>query len=372
MDSRSRRVLLLIKGLGLGGAERHLVDLAKHLIGDGLHVKVAYLLPNKDALVEELNASGVHVQCLEYAGALGRVAAFVRLLRLCRSYRPDVLHAHLPVPGTFARLLKPVFGFRLVYTEHNVYQRLNLASRLLSRLLNWLDDARISCSSAVQESLPWRSQVIENGIAVPEASYSDAHRASTRSRMGVPEGAIVILCVANLVKKKNHALLIRAFADVFRGLGEEAKTPLLWLVGQDGTERNVLGSLAVQLGVDRNVLFAGPQLDPRPFMAAADVYVMSSDFEGLPIALLEAMSFGLPAVVTNAGGMGRVVNDAGCGVVVNVGDQRGLAEGLHSLASDASKRSDMGRRARSVLKNRYSLRRCVEQIRLVYFPKGNP
>ena len=362
MSERPEKILMLIKGLGLGGAERHVADLAKTFVAEGRLVHVAYMLPNKDALVDELVGTGVQVSCLQYQGAIGRMTSFFRFVRLCKRLKPDIVHSHLPVAGFFARMAKVLCKVKVIYTEHNVIDRLSPVMRFAHRATHYLDDAAISCSRAVADSLRWPSIVIDNGIRIPNSDFRSAVRDEYRHSLGVEGDDCVILCVANLLPKKNHALLVNAFKALL-GRGDKA---LLFLAGQDATERHHLETLVAESGSACKVRFLGARKDILELLAAADIYCMSSDYEGLPLALLEAMAMQLPCVVTDAGGMGEVVRDAECGVVVPVGDLDGLVSGLVSLVNNPSERKVLGRKAREAIVRRFSIESCADRVITVY------
>ena len=360
------RIIQVIKGLGLGGAERHVVDVAIGLKALGYKTSVAYLIPEKDAMVKELRSNGIDVYCLGYSGFIGRMMCLFKFLALCAKLKPDVVHAHLPVAGLIARAAKIRFGYRGIYTEHNVQQRLTYFSRISQRLTSWIDDVTVSCSEGVARSLSRASLVISNGIAVPTPSQIEKYRAGARHQFGIPADAVVALCVANLLPKKNHELLLRAWARVVKKGTLRLDNRLLLLVGQDGSERQKLEKLAEILGVGPTVRFVGAQADVKPFMAMSDLYCMSSDFEGLPIALLEAMSFGLPTLVTDAGGMGDVVNSAQCGFVVRVGDESALVLRLEELLANGDARTAYGAAARAAVEKDYGIDDCVRKLDLIY------
>ncbi len=128
----------------------------------------------------------------------------------------------------------------------------------------------------------------------------------------------------------------------------------LWIVG-GGPEREPLEALAGELGVSANVTFWGERHDVARFFSAADVFTMSSVSEGLPMSLIQAMSVGLPSIVTDVGGMAEVVRDADCGLRVPVGDAAGYAEAIVQLASDPVRRADFAARAVSVYNAGFTL-----------------
>ena len=362
------KILQLIKGLGLGGAERHVVDLSLGLMEKGYDVQVAYLLPNKDAMVKEIEEAGIGVHCLGGRSRLGVEGLFL-LWRLLHEFRPDVVHAHLPVPALLARILKLRFGFKLVTTEHNLFPRYHWAVRCVHRITRRLDDVVISCSGEVSKALPWSSIVVENGLSTMALPVGQIPSALRRSA-SVPASAVVFICIANLLMKKNHALLVSAFAQAVRLAPDVMANARLVLVGQDGTERRSLERRVKDLSLDGLVHFFGPHPRAADLLREADVFCLSSSFEGLPIALLEAMCNGLPAVVTAVGGMPAAVVDGVSGYVVQKGDEGSFARALVLLAADSNLRTRMGVAARERVRERYSLEAMVESIAGLYASDG--
>ncbi len=347
------RILYFIKGLGLGGAERHLIDCAVASRDAGHEVHVAYLLPHKDHFVPELVSAGVPV---EQVGN-NPLAVF----RYLRKVRPDVVHAHLPVPSIYSRLFKPILKYGLVVTHHNMFHRQKASVRLGERLTHRLDDAGISCSAEVASSLPWQTEAIDNGIRIVDPV--DPPAGGLRGRLGLNDRAVIVLCIANLVAKKNHALLCRAFAEM------RAQTDLdchCVLIGQDGTEREKLERLVDELGCADRIHFWGADPDASLLASDADIFCLPSNFEGLPLSLLEAMSVGLPAVVTDAGGMPDVVEDGVHGRVVSRGDQQGLARALAELAGDEQLRARFGEQARRHVSANYNANAMFDRLAPIY------
>ncbi|MBN8442867.1 MAG: glycosyltransferase family 4 protein [Thauera sp.] len=358
------KILFFIKGLGLGGAERHVVDCAAELLRRGHDVAVVYVLPNKNALVEELERQGVKVFCVGTSAGFAFGSLLMRLSALVRTFQPDVLHAHLPVPGIIARLLKLRHGYRLVYTEHNVYERLHPLTRIAHRLTHSLDDCAISCSGPVAASLPWKSLVIENGIRVPEEQIGGGHVGGLRNRLGIDGDAVVFICIANLLHKKNHALLVDSFERAFGDFG--GSSAHLVLVGQDGTERAALEIRTRDFVSRRRIHFWGPHPNASELLAEADVFCLSSSFEGLPIALLESMAVGIPAVVTRVGGMPDCIAEGTTGFVVEPDDRDGFAEGMKRLYGDRNMRQRMGAGAYMLARAKFSQVRMMGSLAHCY------
>ncbi|GGQ93626.1 glycosyltransferase [Kitasatospora griseola] len=337
MTGGPARVLWLAKGLGRGGAEQLLVNCARHVDRSRFAVEVAYVLPHKDALVPALRAADVPVHCL--GAAPGRRWP-LRLRALLAERRFDLVHTHMPVPAVAARLLA---GRRkLVHTEHNLWERYRLPTRWANALTYRRNDAVIAVSHAVAAGIGRRRPddgwltVVHHGPDLGDAPAGPAARRAARAELGLPEDALVIGTVGNLTAKKDQASLLTAFA-LLRRTRPDARLVLVGAGPLEARLRELAGD---------GVLFAGSRGDVPALLPGWDVFCLSSRQEGLPVALMEAMTTGLPSVVTRVGGMPEVLDDGVEGRLVPPGDPAELAAALGGLAADPGLRERMGAAAR--------------------------
>jgi len=355
--SGRRRVLWLAKGLGRGGAEQLLVNCARHVDRERYEVEVAYVLPWKDALVPALEAAGVRVHCLG-----GGPAALWpwRLRRLLAGRRYDLVHTHMPVPAVAARLLS--YGRRaprLVHTEHNVWERYRPVTRWANALTYRRNAAVIAVSHAVAATIGRRRPgdwvtVVHHGPDLADAPAGPSARAAARAELGLPADALVVGTVGNLTAKKDQATLLAAFGLLRR----EDPSAVLVLIGGGPLEAE-LRALAGE-----SVVFTGSRPDVPALLPGLDVFTLSSRQEGLPVALMEAMTSGLPSVVTRVGGMPEVLDDGVQGFLVPPGDPVALAAALGRLAADEGLRGRLGAAARDRSKSFdvAGAQRSIEQV----------
>ncbi|MFI6445813.1 glycosyltransferase [Kitasatospora sp. NPDC050543] len=357
MTARTR-VLWLAKGLGRGGAEQLLVNCARHADTSRYEIEVAYVLPWKDALAPALEAAGIRVHCL--GGPPGTPASRGpasradprwpwRLRRLLAERRYGLVHTHMPVPAVAARLLAPGHARRprLVHTEHNVWERYRAATRWANALTYRRNDAVIAVSHAVGRTIPpgrrrpgdWL-HVVHHGPDLSGAPSGPGARARARAELGLPADAVVIGTVGNLTPKKDQDTLLTAYA----GLRRSHPLARLVLIGAGPLDAR-LRARAAELGLP-DVVFAGSRPDVPALLPGLDVFTLSSRQEGLPVALMEAMTSGLPAVVTRVGGMPEVLDDAGQGYLVPPGDPAALGGALARLVGDPALRARLGAAAR--------------------------
>jgi len=270
--------LVLIKGLGIGGAERLIADGAAFWDRQRYDYRVAYLLPWKDQVVPDLEALDVPVRCI--GSARGMRPVWLRNLRaLIREWDVDLLHVHSPSVAAQARLVKG--RIPLVYTEHNVVGSYRLPTRLANKATYWRNDAVIGVSDAVGESIvPYPgpdARVIPNGVS---AKFRPDEAAAARAELGISDRQSLIVHVGNIRPHKGHANLTEAIRHLVR---THADIVVASIGGEkhEGDLERVAGD-AEAAGVGEQVRFLGRRTDARAFIEAATVYVNPSDFEGLP------------------------------------------------------------------------------------------
>jgi glycosyltransferase involved in cell wall biosynthesis len=356
-------VLIVIKGLGRGGAEQLLASGVPYLDRQRYRYRFAYLLPWKDSLVAELEAAGLPVHCLDGGGAgwVGRLRALLRRERI------RLVHVHSPVAAAGARLVAGR-GVRVVYTEHNVWSRYHRATWAANLATFPRNDHVFAVSDMVRASVRYPGplrllpmppvETLHHGLDPATAGGFQAD--GVRAELGIPQDAPVVGSVANFKAAKDHATLLRAAALLRQAVPELR----LLLVGQGPLEAETR-RLAAELGLQGAVVFAGFRTDARRLAAAFDVFALSSTYEGLPIALIEAMALGRPAVVTRVGGTPEVVSDGAQGLLVPPRDPAALAAALLRLLGDPGLRASMGAAARSRALE-FDIRKAVRRMEQVY------
>ncbi len=355
-------VLMLAKGLGRGGTERLLCGTVRLLDPAAYRVEVAYLLPWKDALVPEVEAAGVPVHCLDAPHATS-VAWLGRLRRLVRERDIALVHTHMPAPAVAARLALPGRRPAFVHSEHNLWDRYRPATRAANRLTYGRNAAVIAVSEAVARSVGGARpvpEVVVHGVEAPTGPPGDP--AAARARLGLAHPADggqgpVVGTVGNFTAKKDHATLVRALAR----LGPEVRLVLVGL----GPLEEELRALVAREGLGGRVTFAGSRDDVAALLPAFDVFALSSRYEGLPIALLEAMAAGRACVATAVGGVPEVIEDGADGVLVAPGDPEALAGALAALLDDPARRARLGARAAARAED-FRLDAAVARIEAVY------
>lgn len=361
----SDRVLLLIKGLARGGAEQLLASALPYVDREQFEYEIAYVLPELDALAEEMRSAGISVTCLGDGGSvwLRRLRSFL----LERDF--DLIHSHLPLVSIGVRLVRPT-RTRLVYTEHNEWACYRGSTRTANLATFSRNDHVFAVSDHVRRSIRYpralrgllrmpRVETLLHGIDADAVAGWSA-RDGVRSELGIEAAAPVVGTVSNFRKEKALEDMVRAAAVVRRTVPDVRFV----LVGAGPTESRVR-ALASQLGLRDTVIFAGYRPDAPRVVTSFDVFTMSSIHEGLSIALVEALALGKPAVVTDAGGLSEVVEDGVQGYVVPPRDPSALAARVVSLLCSPYDRQRLGDAAR-VRARQFDIRSAVRRMEDVY------
>ena len=354
-------VLIVIKGLGLGGAEKLVAEGARLWDRDQFDYRVAFALPWKDALVPALEALDVPVLCMGTSRGF-LPPSWLRLRKLIEDQGVDLVHAHLPSVGVISRLVCRV---PIVYTEHNVAQSYRLPLRFANRASYGRNSRTIAVSQSVADSVAnypgSGARVIPNGV-VASVQPEDAEVA--RRELGLDGSTPLVVHVGNIRPHKGHANLIAAATHLRR------RSPSTKVVSIGGEKRagdlERVTSMAREAGEESTIRFLGSRTDALNFLAAADVVVNPSDVEGLPVSILEAMALSRPIVATAVGGVPTVVRHEQTGLLVPPRAPAALALAIDSLLDQPELAGKLGRSASSLVEKEYGLEGMVRAVEDVY------
>ena len=361
------RVFHLVKGLGRGGAETLLVRTALTLPGSSRRNGYGYFLPWKDALVPEIQARGCLVRCFSARNPAEMLVRLPELVWYLKKWQPDLIHCHLPLAGVIGRLAGKLLNVPVIYTEHNLQERYHPLTRLANRLTWTMQDRVIAVSQEVKESIlksmPANTGVhtVLNGVDCSKFIPLPSARSEIRSQLGLAESDFLVGTVAVFRKQKRLDLWL----EVAQRFLLEAPNAHFVLVG-DGPERPVVEELIARYNLTSRVILPGLKGEVLPFFCAMDAFLMSSDFEGLPVALLEAMACQTPAVATRAGGIGEVIVEPSQGLLAEKGDVPKLLEHLQNLYHDPELRSRVGENGRRRVEQAFSLDKMNTEIEHLY------
>lgn len=359
------KILLVITGLGVGGAERLVTALADRFSSQGHEVVLAYFHGGA-----ELVPSDDHIRLLNLKMTrtpFGVISAAWRLRKLILEFRPDVVNTHLVHANILSRLLRLITPIpKLVTSAHNTFEGGHL--RMLGyRLTNGLANASTNVSQEAVEAfersgaVPTGSMVaVLNGIDTDRFSYDEIERDRVRRELGCCESTQLILAVGRLEPQKDYPNLLRAFANVVAVMGDAR----LVIVGK-GRLRSELGSLSKSLGIDHCVAFLGVRHDVPSLMSASDVFVLSSAREGFGLVVAEAMACKRVVVATDCGGVSEVVGSSG--YLVHPKDSKELGQALiNAIHLPKAERARIGEKARERVESNFSLAAMADRYLEIY------
>lgn len=372
------------KAIPLGG-DRHIriVHLATRLIFAGMGQVVASLvrdLPSRryrSAIwcIEEADSLGQKLQSEGYKViALGRnrrrdFGLFFRIATLVRREQIDILHCHDDLSwfygtigarlGRISRILVTMHGRRPEFSRRHLWEQ---------RALAGLTKSVVCVSSYLRQQIiteigasPNKVVVVRNGIPLRLGQLRREQRQRARDIFGVPDSAIVVGSVGRLAEVKNLDLLIAAVADA------RAAVPVLRLVlvGEGPCQEHLIRKVTA-LGLSEVVIFTGLRNDVPELLPGFDLYVCSSDYEGVSLSILEAMAAARAVIATAVGGNPEIVHHNKTGILVERRNHRALAQALVELSRDAARRLQLGQQAKDAVEKIYGSDRMIDDYDALY------
>jgi len=384
---RKRTLLFVINSFSYGGSEKHLLDLISRL--DGCNVQSIVLSTDSDPFTERLK-DGCHSSVSVQSD--NSLKSFVDWFRMFRKIRPDVVvlvYGTLWMLPWLAAAAGWVAGVQKLYaiqhqptppppepqileikSTRDVLRRFfgKRVRRLLgARVPPYLCNKTICVSNAVRDTLihqyrfPARRMLtIHNGVSSVEFAPGRCDGMAIRTKLRIRADELVLVCISRLSPEKGVDVLINALSVLLRG----NLSCKLIIIG-DGYLQDKLMEQIEELNLGQNVFMEGFQEDVRPYLCAADAFVLPSYLEGLPFSVLEAMACGLPCVVTNVGGNSEAVTHHVNGLVVSPGSAEELVQAISYLLTQPQERTRMGNASRSRVLNEFDIEVGMSEIKRV-------
>ena len=359
-----KTVLFVIWSLGLGGAEQVVLRLASGL-DRRQFTPLICCLNEPGVFATHAERAGIEVIALHKRGAVD-LKMLIRLVRLMRERRVEIVHSHLWGANFWGRLAAGWAGVpAMIAHEHGMQPWRGRFHFLMDRWLAGRTNRILFASAQVMDGYlkqtgiaAAKCLVIPNGVAVSEVAHS---KAELRRQLGWSDHERVVVSVGRLSPEKGYDDLLTAFAATQR----QFPSARLVLIG-DGDQRPALQQLQGQLGLNGEVTFAGLQDDVSRWLAAADVYVQPSRREGLPLAVLEAMAAGLPVIATRVGDLGQLITDGRTGYLVPAEHPEALAQILTHVLTHLNQQWSVIEAAQQTVRQHYSSESMVRAVERVY------
>lgn len=352
-------VVHMIDELPRDGAEMLLLDLMRHR--DPRMRYVVLCLVRGGPLQPEFEKLGVPVVVF---GHRARIDPYLLggLIRWLRRERPGVVHTHLFLADSYGRLAARLAGVPAVFsTVHNIVgPGRGLLRRVLHQGLARWSTAVVGCGdeiaqSLVESGLP-RARVVSIPNGIDLLRFGGVDGDGVRQEFGVAAGRSLIGVVGRLHRQKGHDVLLHALA----GMSAAERERLACLVIGTGELDGELRGLSASLGLDACVIFTGMRTDVPRLVAGLDLFLMPSRWEGLPIALLEAMASRKAVLCSRVGSIPGVVRDGENGALIDTEDPVALRNGIQRLLAQPAVREEYGRRARAEAVERFDITRTAD------------
>ena len=359
---KNAAMMQVAPSLGYGGLERVVSTLSVALTTRGWSVSVHS--PGGVPFEEYLLAHGVPT--FRFPAPRPRLDTLLRaavpLSRDIRRLRPVVIHAHNPAATAATRLATYLAGrptTPIVSTYHGVSdERLGSAARVLRHTASII----VGCGPGATDELASAGIPIDRVRTVPNGVERSAQVDTGRIRRDLEVGeSPLVVSVGRYSEQKNHELALHAFAHV---RGEQSNARLV-LVGE-GPLQHRLGALADELGVAESVVITGPRPDAPAIIAAADVFLLTSNWEAFPLVLLEAMSRGRAVVATRVRGTRDLVDDGVTGLLVEPGSARAVGAAITAVLSNPELGARLGAAASRRVGHEFSVDAMTRQYASIY------
>jgi len=358
----------VLHSLNVGGAEMLASRLAQQF-SDRFHVILA-CLDELGQLGRELRDKGFTVETYQRRPGLDwRCVGW--LTSVFRRHAVDLIHAHQYTPFLYSLLARLRHRrAAILFLEHGRHQPdYPRRKRIwMNRLLLRRRDRVLGVGEAVRQALivnegipADRVGVIYNGIPLSRYQTGPEVRSEVRTELGLAPDAFVLIQVARLDPIKDHATAVRTFARVLKH-----RPDAHFLIVGDGPERAAIQGLRQSLGLERQVHLLGTRTDVHRLLAAADVFLLTSTSEGIPLTVIEAMAAELPVVATNVGGLAEVVQDGVTGFLAPAGDDEGIESHILHLVADEVKRKRMGRHGQERATGEFTEEQMVRHYAVSY------
>ena len=346
------KICIIINNLGMGGAERLVIDDVNEMLRRGMPVKLITLKPEKDgkSLSGQCKISDSDWTKLDIKGIFDLIG-WIRLTKALIKEKPDLLITHLWFSNTLGRICGKLAGVRKVITfEHNVYDELKTGKMFfLDRILQSKSDKIIAVSEAVKKSLIRHNIHEKNIIVIPNGIDTSKFNDAAGANLGTK---FKFLFIGRLIYQKGIDILLEAFRQV---------NDAILIIAGDGDEKERLQDQAKDLEIQNRVLFLGNRIDVPELLVSADCFVLASRYEGLPMVLIEAMAAGKAIIVSDFDSAGEVIKNEENGLIVKRESVGELANAMNRIKSDQNLRNSLAQNAKKD-SEKFSIKNHIDRL----------
>lgn len=359
------KILYVIWSLGLGGAERVVISLAKGLDKTKFQPTVC-CLNGKGAFAHELEELGIKVIALNKKAGID-ISVASKIIKVIKNNKIDIVHTHLWGANFWGRIAAKLAGVKgIIVTEHNTDVWKSRLYFMFDKLLSRWTDRIIVVSNSVKDFYVSKGidekkiEVIYNGVEIEKLQGCKETRTLIKKEFGIKDDEKVLAIIGRLVPQKGHKYLFEALSQ----LNGSYKIKLL-VVGAGPIEKD-LRSTVCGLQLQGKVIFTGLREDVKDILSITNVLVMPSTREGLPMVALEAMAQGVPVIATKVGGVPDLVSDNETGILVESNNHFALKEALSKIIEDEGLTQRLGENAKKSVQEKFSIEGMLNKTQTLY------
>lgn len=347
------RILYVITGLGLGGAEKVVADLADQMNALGHDVKIAYLTGNVQI---KPASTDVEIIALHLNSAKHFLLASKKYRKLVKSFRPSVVHAHMVHANIFTRINRALCPVpKLICTAHSSNEG-GRVRMIAYRLTNGLSDINTNVSQEATQAMISKGAFTKKTVVTVYNGINLNNFKNNPKSIRLEQDTLNFITVGRFTDAKDYPNLINAFAILKKNNNRAIK---LTIVG-DGELRSQIESLIKELELDKDITLLGRRSDIPQLLSQADIFVLASKFEGFGLVVAEAMACECYVVATDSGGVAEVMGDTGH--LVPIQNSQALADALqNAIALSVEDRTQNNEKARARVEQLFSLETSVKR-----------
>lgn len=359
------KILYYITRSDWGGAQAHLLDLVSELSKKEIRCEV--VIGEKGLLYERLKELGIkvhHLETLAHAiNPISDIKAIIGLKRIIKQVNPDIVHLHSTKAGWIGRIAARIAKEKIIFTAHGwcftegVAERRRKFGIMIEKALSKITD-KVICVSKYDEALALREKVIKPEQVVTIYNGVRASEMKEVLKLDENDSIIKIVMVARFAAPKDQETLIRAMSFLDQDVH-------VYFIGAGDTIASAK-LLTKEKNLEKRVHFLGDKDHVVNYLKDANVFVLSSNYEGFPISIIEAMSVGLPIVASNVGGVSELVKHKVNGLLFDKGNVEELSSCLKMMISDELNRIEKGKQSKKLYEQQFTLENCIERTLAVY------
>ncbi len=367
------RVFHVIDHLGLGGAQTFLFDLVVAQQKIDRITPILCCLTESTWLSAQLEKHNIltHYLNVDRRNPIQVAAIMWRLTLLMHHSDVDIVHTHLFVSGVFGRISAFILNKpTVIHEQRNEVNAVPSWTQWIDYVLGKRTDSVICVSRSTQyyninkkRIKNSKTCVIPNSIDTDrfKLNLTDKVKANLLSEFSIPEQFRIVIGVGRLVAQKRFDLFLRGAHFICRH-----EDNIVFLIVGDGPNRQALEKLSQELGIKSKVIFTGARQDVHSMLSISDVFLLTSDYEGLPLTLLEALSMGVPVIATAVDGTVEVLEGTSAGILAPPGDPLVIADAVLATLRDPLRCREMSEQGRRLVKEKYNINLISSRIERVY------